>query len=379
MIVMLWRQATAILFIALLPVGCDLQGDDNSNNNVNGNDNSTGSNGNGNQNYVAPTGFENAVAAEFTEANFVFDSGSIETEGEVKIYDLGSLVVGDRVDVQCVPIAGGGLDPMVALFDAEGHRILWSDDVNAQVSNFIAAFQGNIRHDSSHYYLAVTSSIFPSTTGEYDLTVQLASGVDAPILIEQTIVLHWAAAEGVNVDELYFGDLAEFDATNVNEIFAGRTEEMKELILEIVQEDYADYNLTIVAQGDGESPEGNYSTIYFSPDTDMDVFARSDGVDFFNGNDMDNAILLLGAFDGLTTDFEAMSQGIANVVSREIGRLLGLMITEDVTLVMDKTESTGDQRSTLLDDRSFGIATLLEFPIGLQNSPLLLEETVGLR
>ena len=50
------------------------------------------------------------------------------------------------------------------------------------------------------------------------------------------------------------------------------------------------------------------------------------------------------------------------------------MHTTDVTTLMDTT-GTAD---TLLVDQAFGTATVFDFPIGFQNAPLLLEESLGL-
>ena len=57
----------------------------------------------------------------------------------------------------------------------------------------------------------------------------------------------------------------------------------------------------------------------------------------------------------------------------DLSARLGLMHTNDVTTLMDTTGAD----ETLLVDQSFGIADVVDFPIGRQNAPLLLEETVG--
>ncbi|MCP4594715.1 MAG: hypothetical protein GY842_28615, partial [bacterium] len=58
----------------------------------------------------------------------------------------------------------------------------------------------------------------------------------------------------------------------------------------------------------------------------------------------------------------------------EVGHDLGLMHTTDVTELMDTTGAA----STLLVDQGFGTADVFDFPIGFQNAPLLLEESLGL-
>jgi hypothetical protein len=148
---------------------------------------------------------------------------------------------------------------------------------------------------------------------------------------------------------------------------------MVDRIVEIVRDDFAAFDLTVLTSDDDE-PAGNFSRVFFGTASQgIPIFGIADDIDFYNGSDMDNAVVFLEAFDGITSDRDATAQAIANVVSHEIGHTLGLMHTNDVTELMDTTGAN----VTLLEDQSFGVADVVDFAIGQQNAPLLLEETIG--
>ena len=188
----------------------------------------------------------------------------------------------------------------------------------------------------------------------------------------QTIVLRWAAAEAVHVSDVNFGKIAEFDAATVSSSLMDDTVELQDLIADIVREDFGEFDVTVLTTED-ELPEGPHSTVFFgTSELQQGILGMADDVDFYNADDTDDAIILLDSFAGIA-NLQAAAQAIGNVVSHEIGHLLGLLHTKDVTTLMD---STGDAIS-LLSDQSFGVADILVFPIGMQNAPLLLEATVG--
>ncbi len=246
------------------------------------------------------------------------------------------------------------------------------DDIHPATSNFDAAFDGFIRHDSANYFLAVTSTSFFATSGQFRCTLQLEPDVAVAPIIGQTVVLQLAGAFDVTVAGIEYGNLPEFDAANIDASFAGDTTEFEGLILDTVREDYAQFDINILTTDDDE-PTVNFTTIFLGTSSTQQIFGIADDIDFYNGDDMDNAIVFLEAFGSFGASLEATAQALANVVSHEIGHTLGLMHTTDVTTLMD---TTGED-TTLLVDQSFGTADVFDFPIGIQNAPLLLEETVG--
>ncbi|MCH8964670.1 MAG: zinc-dependent metalloprotease [Planctomycetes bacterium] len=328
-----------------------------------------------------PDGFPIAAKVSFDNVNRLsiegtvkFIEGTIEPEPKVgtKVYDLGPLALGDRVESLCIATGDGSLDPMTALFDADGYRVFWNDDINSDTNNFDSAFEGPIRHDSDGYFLAVTSTSFFDTIGSFKCTLTLEPGVAIAPLIGQSVVLQFSGGEDVHVAGIDYGTVPAFDGANVASGFSSDTAALMDLIVSLTREDYARYDVTISTTDDAE-PEGNFTTLFFGTRSARSIFGIADDIDFYNSDDMDNAIVFLEAFGDLSSSVDAVGQALANVVSHEIGHTLGLMHNNDVTTLMDTTGAD----ETLLADQSFGIADIIDFPIGKQNAPLLLEETLG--
>ncbi len=337
-------------------------------------------NGNSNDNGTAsvtlstrtPGGFPTAAKVSFNDVNRLNIEGTIKSDDAIKVYDLGPMALGDRVESLCIATGDGNLDPMTAMFDAEGYRIFWNDDINPATNNFDSAFDGLIRHDSDGYFLAVTTTSFFTTTGSFRCTLTLEPGVAVAPLIGQSVVLQFSGGEDVRVAGIDYGTLPAFAGANVASEFSSDSVALMDLIVSLAREDFARYDVTISTTEDAE-PKGNFTTIFFGTSSTQSIFGIADDIDFYNSDDMDNAIVFLEAFGDLATSLDAVGQALANVVAHEIGHTLGLMHNKDVTTLMDTTGAD----ATLLTDQSFGIAEIVDFPIGKQNAPLLLEETLG--
>ncbi len=320
-----------------------------------------------------PGGFPTAAKVSFDDVNRLNIEGTIESGDDIKVYDLGPMSLGDRVESLCIATGDRSLDPMTAMFDADGYRVFWNDDINLATDNFDSAFVGPIRHDSDGYFLAVTTTSFlPLTTGSFKCTLTLEPGVAVAPLIGQSVVLQFSGGEDVRVAGIDYGTLPAFAGANVASGFSSDTVELMDLIVRLVREDFARYDVTVSTTNDAE-PEGNYTTLFFGTNSTQSIFGIADDIDFYNSDDMDNAIVFLEVFGDLSASLDAVGQALANVVAHEIGHTLGLMHTTDVTTLMDTTGAD----ETLLPDQSFGIADVYDFPIGKQNAPLLLEETLG--
>lgn len=319
-----------------------------------------------------PGGFPTAAKVSFNNVNRLNIEGTIKSGDDIKVYDLGPLTIGDRVDSVCVATGGSALDPMTALFDADGYRVFWNDDINPATNNFDSAFDGPIRHSSDGFFLAVTTTSFFNTTGFFRCTLTLEPGVAIAPLVGQHVLLQFSRAENVSVAGSDYGTLPDFSGVNVAPGFSSDTVELRNLIVSRVREDFARYDVTI-STPDEDAPANRFTTIFFGTSSTQSIFGIADDIDFYNSDDMDNGIVFLEAFGNLSADLDAVGQAIANVVAHEIGHTLGLMHTNDITTLMDTTGVD----ETLLEDQSFGIGEVVDFPIGKQNAPLLLEETLG--
>lgn len=363
-----WRYVVLLLLVAL-PQACG-PASGNSNDNMSAKDGCELSA----DSASFPPGFTQACQLFFDANGRAQTSGAVETPRSVEVFDLGALTMGDRVIVSCRAATGSQLDPMIALFDETGARVFWNDDINLAANNLDAAVDGLIRHSSAHYFLGVTNSNLSFRSGAFDLSVEVETASGLAPLRDQAIVLQWTAENNVVISGNSYGDVGDFDAAVVDATFGGRTDALKSMIVAIVNDDFEPYEVRI-STTDDVLPNENFTTIFFSDGSTTSLFGLADDVDFFNEVDTDNAIVFLRSYTGLSQDLNEIAQAIANVVSHEIGHTLGLMHTTDFTTLMDTTGAD----ETLLADQEFGVAELFDFPIGVQDAPMLLAETVGLR
>jgi hypothetical protein len=360
-------------FISLPPLIDNDNVSDNTNTNDNGSENQN-DNGDDDETIVVEPGssFASAPLVDLGPDGSIILEQTLAQASDVHVYDFGALVLGDRFIATCAAAAGSTLDPMIALFDADGYRVFWNDDVDLAHGDYDANLNDLVRHDSAHHFLAVTSTDYTETSGAYRLTIEVQRQAGIPQLASQTILIDLDGATQVTVSGMNWGDFAAFDAAALNAAFEGQTEALKAVILAVVQADYAPYHVTVLST-DNPPPANPFTTVFLGGDSDA-LFGIADQIDFYNADRQDNVVVFAGAFAGLSGSLEAVGQAIGNVVSHEVGHVLGLMHTTDVTELMDTTGAA----DTLLVDQHFGIATVFDFPIGFQNAPLLLEETLGL-
>ncbi|MCK4658840.1 MAG: zinc-dependent metalloprotease [Phycisphaerae bacterium] len=315
--------------------------------------------------------FASAILVELDANDKVVIEQTLVRASDVHVYDLGAMESGDRFIASCENLPGNQLDPMIALFDTDGYRVFWNDDADLAGGDYDSSINDFIHHDSDHHYIAVTSTDYADTTGDYLLTIEVQRGAAFPQVAGQTLVIDLDGAANVIVAGTNWGNFDPLDAGEIDPAFAGRTEELKAKILSVVQADYAPYDMTVLTTDD-PTPTGSYTTLFLGGDSD-ELFGIANSIDFYNADRQDDAIVFALAFGGLSNDLDAMGQAIGNVISHEVGHILGLMHTTDVTELMDTTASA----DMLLIDQHFGTASVYDFPIGLQNAPLLLDESLG--
>lgn len=293
-------------------------------------------------------------------------SGSVNSGSDYRLYDLGAGRVGDRWIVTPSSFTSGSL--VLALFDA---------DMNLLYRGYSAGedMDHTLRADTAQVIVGV-APVGGGRGGSFDLTARRYSGSSVPPPRAQTVYLNFAATQDVRVHTHAPVSFAAFDSAMTGAPYAGKTAEMKAAILAAMQADYARYNVNFVSSDVGP-PAGAYTIVHFGGE-DGGLLGLADDVDSYNQDETQGAIVFVSSFAlyqdmGLTLDEMALM--VANVASHELGHLLGLYHTQAPDDLMDTTGTAWD----LAEDQAFLRAELETsvFPVGMEDSPRLLEQTLG--
>ena len=302
--------------------------------------------------------------------------GTIDEAGDVDVFDLGAVHAGDVLRIH-VSALDDSLDAALAVFDDQGLLVIDNDDADFGAGILDPSVELTARRDGDPYYVAVTHSPAESSTGAYELVVSVTPGGEVPEVARQTVLLDFDG--GVASDPLVgMMTIGPFDAQAIDESFAGQTDAVKVLIVETVAQDFASVDVRVVTTDD-DPPEDPFSTIFIGH-FDFMAFGIAQAVDQYNSNPSDTAVVFADSFGpevfGVLLTVQELGTAIGNVASHEIGHLLGLVHVVDPAALMDK-DSPAD---SLLDDQAFIEAPLSPsvFPIGSQDSLLLLSEILGL-
>jgi len=335
--------------------------------------------------------FGNPVVAVFDSTGTARLQGTVQTVGDLDVYLLGRMSPGDRIIVDAYA-NGSPLDVTIALFDDQGRLVYNNDDHDALSSCGLVAppttecdayIDFIVRHPGNPYYLVVSHSPFANSAqvvGGYRVDIMKESGLDVPHPVAQTLLLDFDGAV-VNSPVLGRITLGPFDAADIAARYAGDTQTIKDTILDVFDQNYDRFNVTILTTDDEPPPSGTkFTSIYFGG-FDRGVFGLAEDVDLYNIDRCDDAIIFtesftLSVFSGAPSAVE-MGIAIGNVGAHEAGHLLGLNHTNDDLDLMDD-QSPAD---AFLDDQEFKEAPLSGdiMLIGTQDGVLLLNESVGPR
>jgi hypothetical protein len=303
--------------------------------------------------------------------------GTVETSNDMDVFLLGELAAGDRVIAEA--FAATSLDVSIAVFDAEERLLADNDDRTDQ--NLDAQIDFVARHNSDQFYLVITRSAFAGSTrrtGAYTASVQIQTGGTAPSPVAQVLFLKF---DGGNVNSPRLGemDLAPFNASGISRVYAGKTEEIKQTIIDVVRQNYDRFNISVLGSDDfAPGPDDEVSTIFFGGFNDT-AFGIAENVDLYNADFCDDAIIFTESFSPFlfesTPSAEEMGVAIGNVAAHEAGHLLGLNhVDDDLDLMDDRSPA-----DAFLLDQEFMESPLSTdiMPIGTQDGVLLLDEIVG--
>jgi len=319
--------------------------------------------------------FARAVAWPATPDRTAMISGTIADPSQADFYNIGPVYAGDRIVVELQ--TDGGLDPAVALLDAD-QTVLIANDARSFYTGLTNPDAGAIvGHDSPACYVAVASGSAAATTGTYTLKLTLAEDALPAAPPPQRVYLNFDGAADVVIGNRPRVDVPPFDAAAFDPDASPVSRQIIEDLVSLVAEDFSGLNVEIYSSEDGPPPAEPYSVVYFGT-YDPALLGVADNVDEYNQVPEQDAIVFTDTFTAfavLHPTVEEWAQALANVTSHEIGHLLGLYHTADPRGIMDVT---GTLRQ-LLTNQAFTRSPLHPevFPAGDQDDLQTLVENVG--
>ncbi len=180
---------------------------------------------------VDPTGggvVETERNNRFNDANFVVAypedgarvGGSIDDADDVDVFAFGSFDAGDRITVSADPLTTSDLT--VAVFDEFQRLIAIGGDGNGGGMNVDTV----ARRSGAGFFVAVASTPGSGGFGPYSLSIRLARGGEPPTRRRQALLLDFDGGSVVVRDDLTV-TVGPFNAGNVDDAYAGLTDEMK--------------------------------------------------------------------------------------------------------------------------------------------------------
>ena len=333
---------------------------------------STGNDVEPNDSFAAATTLDNLVVAIR-----VFE-GRIDLEDDVDIFSLGTLEVGDGINVESQRISG--FRARVAIFD-EDQLVFRSvtdrttrDDVQA-----VRLVNEAIRHGPAEYFFAVTRPDEDFVPGAYQMHVTIEPAEPVEPSGPQVLFLDM---DGGTLDPALLGvsEVGPFELSTLLAFEEEDTDVVKRAMLSTIRENFEGFDVEVITTDEMDSPPGQASTILLGS-LSFEVFGASQHLDPYNMDRCDDGVVFTRSFSPLAFGFipppAAVGVAIGNVVSHEAGHLLGLYHVTDPAALMDEASPA----VALLLDQMFAEATLAEstFPLGRQDSRVLLAETVGRR
>ncbi len=303
-----------------------------------------------------------------------------------QVFDLGPLRAGDLLTVDLITLPGYGrrFDDdrySVLILDAEQKMVAWYQDSGVLFSPDTRLVIG---HDSANYFAVVDAG------DSYGFRIDRGAGLlgDGSLpTVEQRILLNFDAAPGLRVGDLGPVDVAVFDASALDSSFgSGETAQIKAAIKSRIEAVFAGFNVFVSTTDDTNPPLAPFQTIYFGDSNEIDGleaplrFGVSDFTDPRNTTVTGRAFIDYGNIVTALPGRSAAEYGaiLGNAAAHQIGHLLGLRnTTGGATDIMDASQTSTSTAMALQSSPLDGNGQYGPSAIGIQDAPLLLEETIG--
>ncbi len=304
--------------------------------------------------------------------------GRIDQFSDVDLFHIGELRAGDSVTVDLLRDEGT-LVPAVALFDAEEVLVDLAWPVGRTAEGGLPGLLSTVIHHASHtYLLAITRRPDEGGLGGYQLDVLVERAGPKVAPRPQTVYLDFDGGRP-EVPLLGVRNVEAFDAGRISALYAGKTETIKQAIVETVRENFAGFQVFVVTSDESTVIDRRSVSTLLIGSYNRDAFGVSEGVDSYNTDPCDDGMVFAESFVpgvfGFVPRAELIGVAIGNVASHEIGHLLGLRHVGDPTALMDERSPA----VSLLRGQEFKKARLAPsvFPLGWQDDRRLLAEAVG--
>jgi len=325
-----------------------------------------------------------------------------------QIFDLGPLNRGDRLFVSLLSTPGFGEfhipsdEFSLMLLDANQRILAWYQALQTfaflifqpgldQFVLFTPDTKLVVGHNSLHYYVVADGGVSVSVRIQPD--TNLFGGR------QQRVLVNFDGGAAVAAGNQPPRTIPALDAADFNRFFATpqnwgeqETQELKAAIMAEVEGVYAGFNIQFFSSDDGVTPALPFQTVYIGGSTPDWLLGVSDYIDPRNETTTGTAIVYAtgiaelgigGFFANPADDTATLGRAIGRVAAHQIGQLLGLRNTDDPTDIMQGSDVRQVGDPTIPRILKTSLVTASEQvgdlgPIGFQDAPLLLQETVGL-
>ena len=299
-----------------------------------------------------------------------FISGSVAGRGDYRLFELGGFDAGDQLMIEDAQLISGHSLFTVVVFDQDMNLL-------DRTPSFPARELVHIMRRSSKSVVVGVRPTYDDSGGDFNIRITRQTGQSIPSAMRQVVYLNFGPGSAIRVHTRTGIKFSSFNAARISDDYAGMTEAVKASIIETMRQDYDGYDVRIMTSDEGPPPSGAYSIIHFGGNV-SGLLGLADNVDRYNNDPSQTAVVFIDGFapfEVMQLTPEEMGIMIGNVGSHELGHLLGLYHTRDPNDLMDTTGTAWELAENQRFDRAALEASV--FPVGLENSPMLLSDTVG--